>query len=395
MGEACAACITPEVIRALNRPTGSARGLPREIYTDPEFFALERDRMLAATWFCVGVTSDLPQRGYLLPRDLAGIPLLLVRDRENAVRAFHNVCSHRGVQLVDEPRAARAGITCPYHAWTYGLDGQLLRRPRFQGSDSAPDDPFDPVELGLKPVRCEQWLELLFVNLDGQAPPLAEYVAPLAARWSDRDFGLLRHGGGLRFTIGANWKLVIENYCERYHLPSVHPELNRYSAIDHSFQIIGEGLYSGVGSTAYAPAPVGAAALPGFPGVGPDRRQLAEYVALFPNVMLGVLYDHVYAFILDPASSARTHERFEFYYIGDAAMQPELAAAREACIERRRTINGEDIGIVERLQVGRHSPAMTGGVFSPALEDTTHNFQKTLLARLQASGVVTAWSGRR
>ena len=107
MGEACAACITPEVIRALNRPTGSARGLPRQIYTDPEFFALERDRMLAATWFCVGVTSDLPQRGYLLPRDLAGIPLLLVRDRENAVRAFHNVCSHRGVQLVDEPRAAR------------------------------------------------------------------------------------------------------------------------------------------------------------------------------------------------------------------------------------------------------------------------------------------------
>ena len=383
-----AECISADVTARLNRPTETAVGLPREVYIKPEFFELERDCVLAATWFCVGIEADLPNSGDLLPYDFAGIPLLLLRDRNGAIRAFHNVCSHRGVQLVAEPRNSRGGITCPYHAWTYGLDGQLLRRPRFCGQDRCPDDQFDPHALGLKSVRCELWHNLIFLNLDGKARPLAEYVAPLATRWVNRDFTLLRHGGGLAFEIRANWKLVIENYCERYHLPSVHPALNRYSAVDRSFQIIGEGLYSGVGSTSYAPPLVGNAALPGFPGLPPDMKPIAEYIALFPNVMLGCMYDHFYAFILQPVASDRTRERFEFFYVGDEAMQPQYAAVRQDCIARRQVINGEDISIVERMQVGRQSPAMTGGIFSAALEDTTHNFQKILLQRLQAAGVV-------
>ncbi len=381
--------ITPDVVRRLARTTAGAVGLPREVYTDGAFHDLERDRVLAATWFCVGIASDVAAAGDLVPYDFGGIPLLLLRDAEGTLRAFHNVCSHRGVQLVAEPRHVRGAITCPYHAWTYGLDGRLLRRPRFCGQAQCPDDHFDPVALGLQPVRCEQWHELVFVNLYGNAPPLADYVAPLAARWADRDFSLLRHGGGLRFDIRANWKLVVENFCERYHLPSVHPALNRYSPVDHSFEIIGEGLYCGVGSTSYAPPPVGDSALPGFPGVAKERARIAEFVALFPNVMFGCLYDHCYAFILQPVAPDHTRERFEFFYVGDEAMQPELAAQREDCVERRRVINGEDIAIVERLQVGRRSPAMTGGVFSPAFETTTHQFQKTLLGRLSAAGLVT------
>ena len=384
-----AQCITADVVARLNRPTATAVGLPREAYTNPEFFEIERDQVLAATWVCVGITDDLPHPGDLLPYDFAGIPLLLLRDKAGGIRSFHNVCSHRGVQLVAEPRNSRGGITCPYHAWTYGLDGRLLRRPRFCGEPRCPDDVFDPVALGLQAVRCESWHHLIFVNLDGKAPPLADYVQPLATRWADRDFALLRHGGeGLKFEIRANWKLVIENYVERYHLPSVHPALNRYSAVDHSFQIIGEGLYSGVGSTGYAPPPVGDAALPGFPGLSPDTKHIAEYVALFPNVMLGCMYDHFYAFILQPLAQDFTRERFDFFFVGDEAMQPQFAAAREDCVARRHVINGEDIDIVERLQIGRASPAMTGGVFSAALENTTHNFQKTLLLRLQAAGVV-------
>ena len=383
-------CITEDVVARLNRPTASAVGLPRDVYTNPDFFELERDRVLGATWVCVGIAPDLPNPGDLLPYDFGGVPLLLLRDREGVVRAFHNVCSHRGVQLVAEPRNAGSGITCPYHAWTYGLDGQLLRRPRFCGQlqGQGPDDCFDPVALGLQAIRCELWHQLIFVNLDGNAPPVADYVRPLAARWADRDFDLLRHGGSLQFGIDANWKLVVENFCERYHVPSVHPALNRYSAIDYSFQFIGEGLYSGVGSTSYAPPLVGDVALPAFPRVPADRQRIAESVALFPNVMLGCFYDHFYAFILQPLAADHTCERFEFFYVGDEAMQPRFAAARDDCIDRRRVINGEDIAIVERMQVGRRSPAMRGGVFSAALEDTTHHFQRTLLMRLQAAGAV-------
>ena len=385
----CAA-ITPAVVAALGRPTAEATGLPRQLYTAADYFEVERDRVLGATWVCVGIAADVPEPGSVAPYDFAGIPLFIVRDGEGTIRAFHNVCSHRGVQLVAQPCRLRGGIACPYHAWTYALDGRLLRRPRFHGPGVRAEDDFDPVALGLAPVRCERWHELVFVNLDGRAPPLADYVATLAQRWSDRDFTLLRHGGSLRFPIAANWKLVVENFCERYHLPSVHPALNRYSPIDHSFQILGPGPYCGVGSTSYAPPPVGARSLPGFPGVSPERAGIAEYIALFPNVMLGCLYDHVYAFILQPLGAERTLERFEFFYVGDAAMTPDLAAARADCVERRRTINGEDIGIVERLQVGRRSPAMKGGVFSAALEDTTHHFQKTLLARLQEAGIAPA-----
>lgn len=385
---AAARWISADAVTRLNVPTGNAVGLPRELYTSPEFFELERDRVLANTWLCVGIETDLAQPGDLLPYDFAGMPLLLLRDRTGALRAFHNVCSHRGVQLVAEARNTRGGIVCPYHAWTYGLDGRLQRRPWFCGEARCPDDRFDAVALGLKPIRCASWHQLVFVNLDDNAPPLADYVRPLAERWADRDLSLLRHGGSLEFEIHANWKLVVENYCERYHLPSVHPKLNSYSAVDHSFQIIGDGLFSGVGSASYAPPPVGELPLPGFPGVAADRRRIAEYVALFPNVMLGCLYDHFYAFILQPRSCDHTLERFEFFYVGDEAMQPRFAAARQDCIDRRHSINGEDIAIVERLQVGRRSPAMAGGVFSAALEDTTHNFQKTLLQRLQAAGAI-------
>jgi choline monooxygenase len=319
--------------------------------------------------------------------------VLLLRDHRDAIRAFHNVCSHRGVQLVAEPRNVRDGIVCPYHAWTYGLDGRLMRRPRFCGASPAEvkngADRFDPVKLGLKTIRCEQWHGLVFINLDGNAPPLADYVAPLAARWQpSRDLGLLRHGGSLRFEIHANWKLVVENFCERYHLPSVHPALNRYSSIEHSFQIVEDGLFAGVGSRSYAPPLVGDAPLPTFPGLDADARCRAEYIALFPNVMLGCLADHFYAFILQPVRHDLTRERFEFFFVGDEAMQPRFAAARQDCIDRRHTINSEDISIVERMQIGRQSPAMTGGVFSPALEDTTHSFQKTFVLRLQAAGVV-------
>ncbi len=380
--------VTADVVARLNRPTESAVGLPREVYTRPEFFELERDHVLAATWVCVGIAADVAKPGDLLPYDFAGIPILLLRDRAGTIRAFHNVCSHRGVQLVSDARTVRETITCPYHAWTYGLDGRLLRRPRFCGQPQCADDRFDPVAMGLRPIRCEQWQQLVFVNLDGKAPPISEYVAPLHSRWADRDLALLRHGGGLRFEIHANWKLVVENFCERYHLPSVHPALNRYSSVDHSFQIVRDGLFSGVGSRSYAPPLVGDVPLPAFPGLSDEQKPVAEYIALFPNVMLGCLADHFYAFILQPLRSDYTKERFEFFFVGDEAMRPACDLARKDCIDRRHTINGEDIAIVERMQIGRNSPAMTGGVFSPALEDTTHSFQKTFVMRLQAAGVV-------
>jgi len=374
----------------VERPTGEAAGLPREVYVSPDFFALERDLLLARNWVCVGLVQDLPKPGDQKPTEISGMPILLVRGRDMKIRAFHNVCSHRGVQLVTKQIKGRPTVVCPYHSWTYALDGKLVATPKFCGEHDSHAG-FDPSQHGLKEIRCESWHSLLFVNIAANAPPLAEYVKPLVERWADYDLSLLRHGASLGFEIKANWKLVIENFVERYHLPSVHPTLNSYSSVDATFQIAEDGLpFVGVGSRNYAPKPVDGQTLPHFPGVPPERAKMAEYVALFPNVMLGCLYDHFYAFIIQPMSVDFTLERFEFFYVGDEAMGPELAAARQDCADRRKIINSEDIDIVQRLHTGRFSPAMTGGVFSPVLEDTTHGFQKMVQRALVAGAASVA-----
>jgi choline monooxygenase len=376
--------LTPDVRARLFRPTGEAVGLPGAAYTDPAFFAAERDLTFSRNWVCAGVAGDLPAAGDQVPLEIAGMPLLLVRGQDDQIRAFHNICRHRGAQLVAAP-VQRSAVICPYHAWAYGLDGALLRTPSFCGPGVNTHDGFDASKHGLLPVRCEMWGPLIFVNLDPSAVSLEEHLAPLKKRWAAYDFGLLRAGGGLRFELVANWKLAIENFVERYHLPFVHPQLNSVSSVKHTLHITDGDGFVGVGSRNFALPPVTPDhILPHFPGLDAEASTKAEYVELFPNVMIGVHYNHVYAFIIQPITVDRTVERFEFFFVGDEAMTPELAQARRQMIDLIDLVNGEDIDIVQRLHIGCRSPAMAGSVFSPVMEDTTHKFQRIVVERLLA-----------
>jgi len=374
--------ITPGVRERLFRPTGEAIGLPGAAYTDPAFFEAERQLTFSKNWVCAGVISDIPNPGDQMPLDLAGMPILLTRGQDGKVRAFHNICRHRGAQLVSAP-VSRPTVVCPYHAWSYALDGRLMRTPSFCGPDVHTHDGFDASKHGLLPVHCETWGPIIFINLDPNAAPLDATLAPLKQRWAAYDFSLLRSGGGLRFTLDANWKLAIENFVERYHLPFVHPQLNSVSSVKHTLHITdGEG-FVGVGSRSFAPPPVTPEhLLPHFPGLDEEASTKAEYVELFPNVMIGVHYNHVYAFIIQPVNVGHTVERFEFFFVGDEAMTPELAPARRQMIDLINLVNGEDIDIVQRLHIGCKSPAMSGSVFSPVMEDTTHKFQRIVVERI-------------
>ena len=374
--------LTPDVQDRLFRPTGEAIGLPGAAYTDPAFFAAERELTFARNWVCAGVANDLPNQGDQVPLELAGMPLLLVHGTDGVIRAFHNICRHRGAQLVSSP-VQRGVVLCPYHAWSYGLDGTLLRTPSFCGPGVNTHDGFDASKHGLLPIRCELWGPLIFINLDPDAAPLDATLAPLKQRWAAYDFSLLRPGGGLRFTLDANWKLAIENFVERYHLPFVHPQLNSVSSVKHTLHITDGDGFVGVGSRNFAPPPVTPDhLLPHFPGLDEAASTKAEYVELFPNVMIGVHYNHVYAFIIQPITVDHTVERFEFFFVGDDAMTPELAPARAQMIDLINLVNGEDIDIVQRLHIGCRSPAMHGSVFSPVMEDTTHKFQRIVVERL-------------
>ena len=369
--------LTPSVLQAINRPVVEARGLPRESYTDPEFLALEREHVFDASWTFVGVQEAIPSPGDLMPLELIGRPIVLVRQREGGIRAFHNVCRHRGVVLVDKAQTGRPTMTCPYHAWAYGLDGRLLKTPHFSGNGNHSTGPIERDCLDLKEIRCETWNSLIFVNLSGTAPPLSEHMGPVAQRYHEHDFGLMRFGGVVEFELAANWKLPIENFIEGYHLPWTHPFLDSISSMANHYSVVEEPI-AGQGSKLYERDKAGHDELPTFPGLSPYWQIRAEYPSLLPNLLLGVHADHINVWGLYPLGTDRVLERIYFFFAGDAAMAPELEAARAVVVRNFETINAEDVGVVEAMQRGRASPGYVDPRFSPYHEACIHSFERRL-----------------
>ena len=246
-----------------------ASGLPNEAYVSDAFAEWEQDVLLARTWACIGTGRRVPEEGDAMPLEFAGLPLFMLRGRDGEVNVFHNVCSHRGMMLMDKPTRTRGAIRCPYHSWTYDLDGSLRSTPMIGGTDSHTCEGFERAKHGLKPVRTATWFDAVFVNLSGDAPPFETFIAPVAKRWKDFDGADLRceeSDSSFTLDVACNWKLAVENFCEAYHLPWIHPSLNSYSRLEDHYQIAEEeDGYAGQGSTAYRP-------------------QLAEYGNGFPTM---------------------------------------------------------------------------------------------------------------
>ncbi len=223
----------------------------------------------------------------------------------------------------------------------------------------------------------------------GQAPDFETHVAPLAQRWDAFDGAAIRHGGpdsSIRFDLACNWKLAVENYCEGYHLPWVHPGLNSYSRLEDHYNIEEAG-FSGQGSRVFQPRlGDGSLAFPNFPDLPDKWLAGSEYVTLFPNVMLGIHRDHFYAVRVDPLAPGRCRESFEIYYLGDEPRAAAYDGLRAENREAWRSIFAEDQEVVERMQRGRASPAYRGGVFSPAMDGPTHAFHRWVAGSLTAAG---------
>lgn len=372
----------------VQRAPDEARGLPNIAYIDPQFAARERDTLFANTWVCIGFRSDLPGSPSARPVDLLGIPLLIVCDQSGELQVFHNVCSHRGQILVDAPCKLESAIRCPYHSWTYRLDGTLRGTPMIGGSGVHEVAGFDKSQHGLRKVRTAEWLGMVFVNLSGKAEEFDDYVAPVRERWQPlvgaEGLQALRPAtdGDMDMEVRANWKLAVENYCEAYHLPWVHPGLNSYSPLEEHYNIVIPDSGAGQGTRVYDFSSRTGVSLPLIPAWPVERRKQAEYVALFPNVLLGLQVDHLFAMLLEPLAHDRTRERVKIYYYGDAAEGPDYAASREKILQGWRDVFVEDIWAVEGLQRGRHSPGFDGGVFSPVMDTPTHAFHSWAAARL-------------
>jgi len=320
-------------LSAVTAPVSKARGLPNEHYVDEGVFAEERQALLFDNWAGVGFGKDIPNEGDANPIDFLGVPLLAVRDSEGQVSVYQNTCRHRGMILVDKPSNIRGSIRCPYHSWCYGLDGSLRSTPHVGA------------------------------------------------------------GGGkshFNLEVKTNWKLAVENYCESYHLPWIHPGLNSYSRLEDHYHIEEPGDFSGQGTYVYRQMEgENGLKFPDFGGLPEFWDEGAEYVSAFPNVLFGAQRDHGFAMILMPKSLDETLEMTGIYYAFDPEKRPEYANMIEKNAIQWRSIFEEDIFVVEGMQKGRHGPHFDGGKFSPVMDNPTHVFHewaasKLMKARTQA-----------
>lgn len=370
--------LTDEEFDSVSRPIEIALGLPNRAYTDEKFLHAERERVLGRGWVPVAFEHDVPEPGDLFPATAAGQPLLVVRDADHSIGVFQNVCRHRGTRLVDASCKGRKRIVCPYHAWTYGLDGTLLATPNFSGPGEHSHPSLEAGTQDLVRVRSGMWNHVVMVNLSGDAVDLPEWTARLDRRWAEFDIADMAPGGSMTFDVGSNWKLVIENFLESYHLPVLHPGLNAYSPLENHELVVDEA-FMGQLSLDYAPDD-GGNALPRFGGLSEFRAATGEYLLLFPSLMVSIAPDHFRATIVTPISASQTHQRWEFFFVGEASAEERFRAARRAVVDRVGAYTKEDLAILEKLQAGRHSCGYDGGRFSPFHETTTHRFQ-TLVAR--------------
>ena len=383
--------IDKEKLDIVSKPIKDAHGLPNECYTSKEYTLIERKKLFEDKWMVIGVASSLPNVGDAKPVDILGMPILLVRSKDKKIRVFHNVCSHRGLKLVTKSGNIKNVIRCPYHSWSYNFDGELVATPHIGGMNIHQTKDFERSKSNLKEIRSYIWLDLIMININNNEISFEEYIKPLSDRWEKfwpiKDRELINHSndfGYFKLNANCNWKFAIENYCESYHLPWVHPGLNSYSKIEDHYHIQGlPNRFAGQGTVVYNPRFEGKEKFPCFPNWPKNKENIAEYVALFPNVMLGIHKDHYYAYWLEPINHEFTLEHMELYYVGEeAANSKKFESLRKQNHKQWEDIQKEDVDIIQGMQIGRNSPVYNGGNFSPVMDNPTHHFHKWVAQNL-------------
>ena len=371
--------LSSEVLARIEAPTAEGSGLPNVCYTSADWLQLENERLFAKTWMLAGFCHEIPHPGDAHPITVAGLPLLLLRDHGSEVRVFHNVCQHRGAMLVNGDCILGERIVCPYHAWSYGLDGTLRSRPHFFGGGehdlspgaSAPD---------LVPVRHAIWNDLIFVDLSGEAAAFGDHWAPFSERMRQYDFSSLRYAHTLDFDIKGNWKLVYENFCDPYHVERIHPRLNKYTPMSKRPAILTDRHWL------YSTLPIddprmgrGEPTMPYYPGLDTEGQHTEWFYHLFPTTCFQLWPDQLSVFQLHPVAADRTIEHIHMYFVGDAATDPEFIEGRQSVYDMWHQLNTEDFTVVESMQVARNSPAFTGGVLSPYWDVATQHLARLLV----------------
>jgi Rieske 2Fe-2S family protein len=336
-----------------------AKSLAQQYFVSPEVFAEEQDRIFSRQWVLVGHQNQIAEPGDYFVTEVASESLIIVRDKGGEVHGFYNVCRHRGTRLREDRIGHLSAIQCPYHAWTYGLDGRLIGAPHM---DHVPD--FDKADYSLHTVNLALWEGLIFVNLADSPTPLEEWFAPLNGNFSHWNLPKLRAAKRIEYDVKANWKLMFENYSECYHCPGVHPMLSKVSPYDSAENDLIEGPFLGgfmkINKGAGLTMSGKACALP----VGKiENLQEVFYYSIFPNMLFSLHPEYVMVHQLCPQSPERTLILCDWFFHPDAFNRSDFKP--EDAIEFWDMTNKQDWHVCELSQLGIASRAYEPGPYSP------------------------------
>jgi glycine betaine catabolism A len=366
------------------KPTvgGGARTLEGRWYTSAAIFSAEREQIFAREWICAGHADGVRAPGEYRLIEIAGESLILVRDEAQRLHAFYNVCRHRGSRVCEERRGRLAGsIQCPYHAWTYGLDGTLK-----VARNMADVPAFDRSEYSLREAAVAIWEGFVFVNLAECPEPFERAFAPLIGRFQRWNIGALRPVRSITYELRCNWKLVFQNYSECYHCAPVHPQLERLSPSDSGRNDLVEGAFLGGFSTfrehCSSMTLSGRTTRPPLPDIADEDRDRAYYYTLFPSMLLSLHPDYVMVHEVQPNAVDRTTVICSWLF------DPAIAARDDFdpsdAVEFWDLTNRQDWHVNELTQLGVSSRAYTPGPYANA-EGLLAAFDRHYLGRISGT----------
>ena len=361
----------------LQKPVAEGSALPNLAYTCEDFYRLEQQTVFYDNWVFAGFAHRIERAGDMLPTEIAGQPIVLVRGDDSVIRAFHNVCPHRGARLVNECRNARKFV-CPNHSWSYSLAGQLIARPHFHGGERHDVNRDSCHRADLVELRCVTWHDWVFVNLSGNAADFDESIAPITRSLEGYEMDAMRFSDSLEFDLAANWKLPIENFIEPYHVFSCHPWLNDFVGMDERDPPGFEDKVLSCGYRFQKTDPARGGELPWFPNLPAEKQNRGDWFVLFPNFAFEIFPDQVDVFVCTPTGPGRCRETIALYFVGDGAEDERYRSAREHVVKNWHDLNQEDIGIIERMQAGRYSDGFDGGVLSPYWDPVQQHFARLM-----------------
>ena len=363
--------IAPELLTNSLAEFGASRTLPQQCYVDPQLHAWELEHFYARAWACVGRHDDLVSPGDRKAVQIGNDGVLLVRGADSILRGFYNVCRHRAHQLLDPGQCAHAAtIRCPYHGWTYDLDGSLKAAPR-----TGDIRDFDPTDHGLVPARVEAWHGWIFVNTSGEAPPLLEYLGDLDAIVRHHEPERLRVGVMRSYDVAANWKLVHENYHECYHCTSIHPQLCRVSPPDSGDNYRRAGSWVGgemdLMDFAVTMSFDGHSDGVFLRGLNAEQRRHLYYYGILPNLFLSLHPDYILTHRIEAVAHDRTRIECQWMFAPESFEWPGFSP--DYAVEFWDTTNKQDWHALEAVQRGISSRGYRPGPLTMK-EDAVYQF---------------------